>query len=70
MVTKMNKEKLLDEYIQDVFSDCEPITPEDRKYIASTVGFERFCLSRAWEEFKESITDIFPFNLLFGCGNK
>lgn len=63
---KMNKEKLLDEYIQERFADCEPLTEEERKYIASTAGFECYCLFAAWEEFKESIKDTFPFNLLLG----
>lgn len=65
MVKKMDKEKLLDEYISEICTGLETITPEDRKYIAGTVGFARFCLFAAWEEFKESITKTFPFSLLF-----
>ncbi len=67
MVTMMmNKEQLLDEYLQESFADCELLTEEERRYIASTVGFERYCLFTAWEEFKESIKETFPFNLLLG----
>ena len=62
----MDKETMLDIYIHENFLDyCEPITPEDRKHIAESVGFARFCLYIAWEEFKKGIKGIFPFNLLF-----
>lgn len=66
---KMDKEQLLDIYIhENLFDYCEPITTEERKYIADTAGFACFCLHVAWEEFKADIKSIFPFSLLFGRG--
>lgn len=64
---KMDKEKLLDEYISERFSDLQPIlTEEQKKYIANTVGFQGYCLQAAWDKLKAELKQCFPFSLFWG----
>ena len=65
----MDKNKLLEEYIELEFSDCMPLDDDQKKYIADTYGFQGYCLGVAWEDFKAEIRKIFPFNLFLGSGD-
>ena len=61
----MNNDKLLDQYIDERFSDCKTwLTDEQRKAISETSGFAFYCLHDAVEQFKLSIKA--EFSWLFG----
>ena len=53
-------EKLLDKYIDEKFSDCKPLTKEDRKAVSETFGFASFCLNAACKELAVAIKKEFP----------
>lgn len=57
----MNKEDLLDAYINRSFSDIECMSLEERKIVADSIGFACFQLQVAWTEFKESVCEEVPF---------
>lgn len=61
----MNRDKLLSEYIAREFPECDE-TDELRIIVADSLGFNRYCLEMAWEQFKFEIRQTFPFCLLFG----
>ena len=47
----MNDEKLLDQYIDENYSNLKPwIADEERKYISKTLGFSLYRANREWEE--------------------
>lgn len=61
----MNDDKLLDQYIDEKFSDCKPwMTDEQRKAISETTGFAIYRLHIAVDEFKTAIKADFPW--IFG----
>ena len=61
----MNDDKLLDQYIDEEYSDCKPwMTDEQRKAISETIGFALYRLRNAVDEFKSEIKSDFPW--LFG----
>ncbi len=73
MVMKMNKEKLLDEYIRKEFplvTGVHPLTEEQRNYVAESRGFQGYLLANAWRQLLNEIKRIFPFNLLFKGSEK
>ena len=60
----VDEEKLLDEYINEKFSDCKPwLTEEQRKAIAETAGFQYFLLQAAWNRLKREMRKTFPVSL-------
>lgn len=66
----MDENKLLEEYIEQEFSDCKPLDDDMKKLIADTIGFRGYCLGVAWEAFKAEIMKTFPFNLFYRSGEK
>lgn len=61
----MNDDKLLDQYIDEQFSDCKPwMTDEQRKAVSETMGFAFYRLHKAADEFKATIKAEFPW--IFG----
>ena len=63
----LDENKLLEEYIEQEFSDCKPIDDDMKKIIADSIGFNRYCLGVAWDACKAELKKIFPFNLF--CRN-
>lgn len=61
----MSEKELLDKFIDEEYSDCKPVTEEQRKLIANTFGFQRYMLLNAWEDLKNEMKKIFPFSLLY-----
>lgn len=56
----MNNDRLLDQYIDEEYSDCKPcMTDEQRKSISETTGFALFCLRNAVDEFKSTVKSNF-----------
>lgn len=65
---KMNKEKLLDEYIKETFplvTGVHPLTEEQRNYVAESIGFQGYLLANEGRQLVDEIKRCFPFNLLF-----
>ena len=60
----VDEAKLLDEYIDERFSDCKPwLTAEQRKAISDTAGFQYYLLQAAWDRLKRELRKTFPFSL-------
>lgn len=70
MVMKMNKEKLLEEYIEENYADIIPLTERQKTMVEESFSFQGYLLRIAWEELKSTVKGLFPFNLLYGEDKK
>ena len=58
----MKDDRLLDQYIDEAYSDCKPwMDDEQRKSISETTGFALYCLRIAVDDFKSKIKADFPW---------